>query len=604
MTDVALSADSGRRLEWGLRAVAIVVALLAVFDPGCTRMAAIRPVVAILQGSPADHVRAQAAAQALAADFDVVRGDVAGAAAYVLAGDSRPDGWTPDPDAVVFSIVPDTSTAVRILRVRVPDTVAVDSVAPVDVDVEVPGDEVRALTVSLVVEGTRLQHVQREVVAPAADGTARRVVTVPMTFVPTAAGVMRLRIEAGTSEEPGAVADVALTVTTRVWKVLAFDGRPTYLGTFVRRALEEDPRFDVTARSLTSRQTSVQTGAAPDALSDARAIGTYDLVVVGAPDALGATEAVALDRYLRDRHGAAILLPETPTGVLLRRLTGVPDWREDRRPALVDIQSLTADAAAGGAFTASEFVWPLVWPPLARPLTAPVEPGAGVAGRPDPLWPVWQMPVGAGRLIVSAASDGWRSRGGDSSGFSTFWRSIAAGAAQATPPPVDVQVSARLVTPGEQVHVRVEDVLGDWAPAEPIAEVTAGDAADDVVATVRLWPSGTPRVWAGEFRSPFGPGRYRVHAGPGAQPFQVVTAEERQRPAADRDGLSAAAAWAHRGAAVPERELATLSSRVREATAPEEILRTSHPMRSVWWLPIFVTCTVGEWWLRRRRGAR
>ena len=29
-----------------------------------------------------------------------------------------------------------------------------------------------------------------------------------------------------------------------------------------------------------------------------------------------------------------------------------------------------------------------------------------------------------------------------------------------------------------------------------------------------------------------------------------------------------------------------------------------HPMRSVWWLVPFVACLAGEWWLRRRAGAR
>ena len=50
-----------------------------------------------------------------------------------------------------------------------------------------------------------------------------------------------------------AVADKVLDVHARTWQVLAFDGRTSYAATFVRRALETDPRFNVTTLVVTSR---------------------------------------------------------------------------------------------------------------------------------------------------------------------------------------------------------------------------------------------------------------------------------------------------------------------------------------------------------------
>jgi hypothetical protein len=221
------------------------------------------------------------------------------------------------------------------------------------------------------------------------------------------------------------------------------------------------------------------------------------------------------------------------------------------------------------------------------------------------------MPVGSGRLIVSSAIDGWRSRAGAALGFSAFWRSVAAAAADATPPVVDVQVTGRLVRPGQAMDVRVE-VFTDTEPTAAVRD-TGG-----VMSPVRLWrpvsgAAGSTRRWEGAIRAPEMPGRYRIEVATAADAtgiaeFLVVDSDpvggNSLQPLTPQNNLASAAASAHRGAVIAAAELATLPARIAAVVEPMQIPVTRHPMRWAWWLVPFAVCASSEWWLRRRRGER
>ena len=586
-----------------LRGVALLVAVLAFIDPGLMRAAQDRPTVVVLQASPSNRNLALDAVAALQPTFDVSRVDVPDAAAYVIAGTDLPEDWRPSTNARVFAVTPAATTpGLKILQFTAPAEVSLDSIASIEAEVQVDGTGEREVMMSLFADGVRLSQAPRRV-----SGTDTRI-RVPLTFVPSQTGLVRLRIEAALTGRDPAVADKVLDVHARAWQVLAFDGRPSYAATFVRRALESDPRFTVTTRVVTSRASAMQTNAAPSTLTDPASLAAFDLIIVGAPEAFGEPEARALLRYMRERQGAVILLPETMPGVLLPRLSGQVAWQEERRLDPVPVSPVAATNPAGpgstgsnDVWTAAEFLWPVRWPPLAETLARLAAPAEG-SSAPRPA--VWQVPIGGGRLAVSSAMDGWRSRAGSSSGFSAFWRWTAAALAQATPPLVDVTMPRRLLTPGQWAQVSV----GMFSAGEPAARVTGGS----MDAPVRLWPvpgvaSGTIREWSAEFRAPDFPGRYRLGvtggaAGSGVEFLVVNDAPIRAAP--ERDGLALLAASTHRGRVVAVDQLKQLPTQISEIVTAGPGRAPWHPMRSVWWLMPFTLCAAGEWWLRRHRGER
>jgi hypothetical protein len=47
-----------------------------------------------------------------------------------------------------------------------------------------------------------------------------------------------------------------------------------------------------------------------------------------------------------------------------------------------------------------------------------------------------------------------------------------------------------------------------------------------------------------------------------------------------------------------------LVQHLRASVRPVDTRRARHPLRSAWWILPFAACLGGEWFLRRRRGAR
>ncbi len=93
--------------------------------------------------------------------------------------------------------------------------------------------------------------------------------------------------------------------------------RPSWNATFVRRALEQDPSFDVSTLVQASKGLEVRAGTPPAALT-ADALSAFEAVVVGAPEELRASEVEAL-----------------------QDVRAAPGWRGGARPRSAAVRSVS-----------------------------------------------------------------------------------------------------------------------------------------------------------------------------------------------------------------------------------------------------------------------
>lgn len=564
-------------LEWGCRMAAIAIVVLALVDPVrvVTRVPPMR--VALVPAAGATEAHMAQVRQALA-DTTVLDADAHGVDAYVIVGRLPPP--VDVGDAPAFAVVPPASPdAPEIRRVQVRDRVPVDAVSQVMVTLAAAE---RPVTLTLLADGVPVD--ERVVDAGVASADLR--------FAPARAGVVHLRVTARAGEGPVAMADAAVEAEVVQRRVLVWDGRPSWASTFLRRALEVDPRFEVTVRTTTSRGAAVMAGAPPATL-DRRDLMGMDVVVVSAPDVLDESAASALEAYARDHEGAMVLLPETDTGgSVMSRLTGITGWTMDRRAVLESVRSPV------GVWTASEFVWPSTWPAAAEPMAA------CLTGTPRRC-PVWRTPLGGGRVIVSSAIDGWRTRATGESAYTLFWRTVIGDEAAATPRPVTVTPVTRLVVSGAMVEM---DIAIQATGTVPHAE---WQNTQGTVAPVRVWPTADRRYVAG-FRAPDVPGRYRLvvtneqagRSATGSAEFLVIEPGTLQLPLPATSTALTAWTMARDGVVVPFDELSTMGGRLRESRASAAARVPWHPMRSPWWIVPCAGLLAVEWWSRRRRGAR
>lgn len=556
----------------------VAIALAGVLDPVWTVARDARPMVVLTTSDGARPEDVTAVARALESTATVTRTWRPEAVATVLVGDAVP-AMRPEGPVIV---VPSTPTDRPIIRaIEAPARVPLDGAAQVGVSLTVPTDATGDVRVRLLVDGT-----------PQAEVLHSGTPALRVTAVPARPGLARLRVEASMGDGPVAIADAVMEVIDTRWRVLVYDGRPTWASTFVRRALEEDPRFDVIARTATSRGVSAQSGAAPARLSEPGVLDDVRLVVVGAPDALTTADVEALERYLREQHGAVVVLPEREEGAALGRLTGVSAWREERQPEVV-----VTPGVAGGAVRASEFVWPLSWPRLAEPVAA-------CADARDCA--VWRVVRGGGQVIVSSAADAWRLRLADEGAYERFWRHVAAMAAEATPEALAVTVDVPVVSPGGVVRATLTRLTAASDPASP-SSVGEWQDTQGGRGGVTWWPATPVRSHA-EFRAPATPGRYRLVATEGARSvraeFLVVEPESWTPPVPDARHEREALVSASGGARVDVANVGTLPDTVRRVAGVQSAQVPVAPMRSPWWLLPCVALLSFEWWTRRRQGAR
>jgi hypothetical protein len=313
------------------------------------------------------------------------------------------------------------------------------------------------------------------------------------------------------------------------------------------------------------------------------------VILVGGLDALSAADVGGLDRFLRSRGGAVVLLPDerVTRGAAADLVSGGPE-------RLLERPSTLAMTRADPPLQASE-LW-LQEPPARQGEIVATTAGAGGA----PV--VVTMAHGAGRVLVSGAMDAWRFRAANDGAFDRFWQAAVAGLALAAPPALDVEVLPSPLRPGE--------------PGEVIVRARRADAAVRVRASVddrpiRLWPDAERGVYRGAVTAPATAGRAIVRAAVDATATSGEHSAARFVPvvtgARSASGMApplALVASAHGGINVTPDHFPELARFLRARVQSGRTRRFAHPMRSPWWIAPFAACLAGEWWLRRRRGLR
>ena len=555
-----------------LRGVAIVIAIAAVIDPvftvarpRSTRLA----VINLSQADPHDvlnKLRDIDAAMVLRDGAD--RLPCAPDERCVVVADGSRDADVPaDIQAPIALIRRPRAGGANVVIVSATTSSAHHDAASGAVSVAIRGEGIagRRITVRVLDGGAVIG-------STSIDWKSDATQTIEVPWWPIATGARVLRVEAAVNGADAIAfdnaVDLPVTIADRKEPVLVFDPRPSWSSTFVRRALEDDPRFIVDHRARVAP--AVTAGTAAGRLDQAT-LDVTPLVVVGAPDALTAVEVDLLDQYVRNRGGSLILLPERPpSGAAARLFDG--EWSEQ----------LVAQPETAGPLRATELLRPRA---IAFGATAL-----------SPL--VIATPRGQGRIIVSGAMDAWRYRAANDA-FDRFWTSVAAESA-VLGQKLRIEFGRAPATPGSRVPFTIR--YRSMEPAES-TEATAIATCEGAQA-VRVWPAGSPGVFAGELpiantascEIEAAIDGFVGHAGiatsaHAAQPVDAVLAKlERAVRAAggvvtDEDNLE------------PVREWNRSSPQVNEASP-------MRPMHSPWWLLPFAGGLSVEWWLRRRNGLR
>ncbi|MEP6779796.1 MAG: hypothetical protein ABJC26_07900 [Gemmatimonadaceae bacterium] len=582
-----------------LRGLAIVIAIFALIDPQLTSERSIKPEVSVV---PTDAVIDRALAiqvsEQLRGAFTVIQSPFAGALATVVVGSRIPDNASTFAPPV-FAVAPDgPGTRISIDAVRTPRRVPFQARVPVVASVRTSGANGKQVEIHLFVNDAPVDVQTRDIT----NSEAR--IDVPLSFVPTANGVVSLRATATIKGESStASANAVVDVYEQKWAVLFYDARPSWMSTFVRRAVERDPRFAVTSRVVTSTNVSKDAGRPPVGLNDGTINELYDAVVVGAPESLSERDVDGLNSFLRRRGGSVVMLFDEMKPGRYERLADFGAWTKQSNSQSTIIGGNDTDSIA---MRATEWMWPARVPPSAT-VFALSNANARDSSTMHPM--VWQSSVGAGRLVVSTALDAWKFRDPAQSGFEKFWQQIVGEAANASPAMIDVQLPASVVDGGSMVDIQVtsrDASLAELTVNRPVrSSVSATVAVAHGSEPIRLWPSGAPGRFRGSFRAPDSSGSYRVNVGADGgrvdASFIVASGSTAKANPANTELLSAWTA-AKGGQLFHTADLARLPgelTRVLHSAARRVIW---YPMRSAWWVVPFAGLLCVEWLMRRRRG--
>ena len=567
-----------------LRTVAVAIAVAALIDPALSVSRPAPRTVVLVQMASSGTASAESAVRATLPGVEITLRPVtdgrlpcAPGEACVMVADGSVDAEIPG----------DLTAPVSLIRVAVPagPNLAVQSVAA-----SLMQQSAGAGTLRVSMSGTGLQGRRTDLrvtdgaatVGSAshewkADGDA----AVDLPWWPLGEGPRTLRVTAVPFDGETSLADngveVGVDVSSARVSVLVFDTRPSWASTFVRRALEDDRRFQVA--HFVALGPALVAGTARGRL-DARALDAVPVAIVGSPDALSGSDVTLLERFVRERGGTLILVPDRAlSGPSMRLLAG--RWTEH----------LEASASAVGPLRASET--------LRMSSTSPFDVVLGaVAGSPA----IVLTPSGHGRIVVSGAMDAWRYRDTDGGAFEQFWRSLVLESASAGAA-LQLDFARPLAVPGASVPFTVRHRQMESGVQRAVrATASCGGPAQ----SIRLWPQGASGVFGGTLvidgtepcevsaavdGGPVVTGGVAVTTGATASVSAVLGKLERAA------GLSGGATGTVGEVTAVVSALATV---VPESPPPVPV----HPMRSVWWMSPFVACLGAEWWLRRRAGLR
>jgi hypothetical protein len=650
---------SGPSLPLVLRALAVTIVALALLDPSLPSGRYADRVVAVVSAEELGADRAATAAERdgttwvdrvaerMADRFTVIRGAYPGASATVLAGDHLPAALTEGdlflaspiflahPDPVGAGTLPPVLP--RVTRVEAPRRVSPESLIPVHAWIARGngdpmgtgvGETEASFRATLRMDGV----VVSDTVFPGSVGDSSPAV-LRFEVVPSRRGPLPLRLEvtgvnAGDGTAHTSTADFLVDVAPREWRVLFFDGRPSWMSTFVRRAVESDPRFAVRSRTVTSPGLATQFGAPPASLGTAGALDSLDVVVVGAPELLSESDTDALQAFMEMRGGSVLLLLDREASGPHDRLTGVTSWT---RGGGAEPVRLTPDARGGlesPGLHARSMIWPDPLPPAGR---AVVTTPAG-----DPV--VWRRPGGKGRLIVSGALDNWQFRDPETTHFEPVWREIVGEAADLAPRALEAEwigshqgggwgigAASGIAPPGGVLRfgITLRDAPAPGTSVTAVATLAGSAGGSEVPVAggdfdrmVPLWPTEVPGRFEGRLRTPVAPGPHRMDVlvevdgqGGGEQgggrlaaALPLVVLADAAPPPPDDPALMAAWAASRGGTLRASDELADLEAEILQAVGAEGPSDPWHPMRSPWWILPLALLLGGEWAWRRRRG--
>ncbi len=410
---------------------------------------------------------------------------------------------------------------------------------------------------------------------------------VAMEWVPLGPGVRHLQLHATSADALEAIegaVDIGVSVHSTPDPVLIYDPRPSWSSTFVRRALEQSPSFAIRARTRVAPGVVASAGET-FALRPADLLAA-SVVIVGAPEELTVPEVELLRRYVQERGGSLLVLPDRAS---LGRSATL--W-----PAVVRERVVKTPLQAGPMRASELLLMPSL--PVGTRSVVTIADGTAV---------VATAATGGGRIIFSGMLDAWRYRAEDAGAFDRFWQGVVAEAASAAGPPLAATVENPLVSVGEDVLIHIERRSFGTAPLTAIRATVACDTG--VERSSRVWPDGVDRFVTRFTPEHAGMCRVTVEAESrdlGAQTaiVEVRAIAERRRPRVTGAALSRLAALHDAAVVAPGEEDALVKALLARLEPGARVKTPVQPMRSPWWLLPFVTCLTGEWWLRRRRGLR
>jgi hypothetical protein len=577
-----------------LRWLAIVIALVAIWDPALRASRPQRPpidisrAVALRRGASASAVVQELRRQLEQAGFRINSGEPS--VAHLVVADRPPASAAADVPIWAIDLSEHGGPNVAIRRASAISGRPGESA---EVRVAVDGTGVKGST-------TELRLEQHGIVLASArhvwDGP-QETWTAALHFVPPTNDAMSLVARAvplageRTADDNGM--DVHVAAQRPPVRVLTYDANVTWGSTFVRRSLEGEPAFSLAGLQRASQGIATHAGAPPPGLS-AAAVTPYDVIVVGSPEDLQPRDVEVLRWFVDERGGVAVFVPQRrPSGPYATLLS---DTAVDER---VLEQAIVLDTPAGEQLRSSELL-------VARRLAVSAQPLATLGPQAEPV--VFAMRRGNGVVIFSGALDAWRSRGSDQQAFARFWRRALSEAASSVPPRLSVEVEPTPAQVGDAVKIRVR--LRATELQESGATLTSGPVAARVIGpaqrvdeVVRLGPGEEPGFFEGEWTVPAA-GDYDVAVSRGdARGDARITALAGVSRGADADpeGLQLLARSSGGEVASPDRLGDLVASlEARYPAKPQEV--RVHPMRSPWWVVPFALALTAEWGWRRLKG--
>jgi hypothetical protein len=417
-----------------------------------------------------------------------------------------------------------------------------------------------------------------------------------LQYLPPGAAATRLRVRASSTASETSLgdnlADIAVPAMRGPVRTLVVEAAVTWPAMFVRRALEGEPAFAVSAVQRAAKSVATRAGGPPATLIPS-ALSAFEVVVIGGPDSLGARDLEGLRWFIEERGGLVLFIPdERPSGRYLE-LIGIPSTT----PRLLE-----SPARLEHGLHAAEMLVPADLPPSAAPLASD--------GEGHPI--IFSARRGAGAIVFSGALDAWRYR---DDAYAQFWRAVVSSHAAAVPPPIDLRLHPAIAAPGQPVRVFVRlhgaDMAGGDVLALPNLSARAVAAGGDVDEPIRLWPTVEPGVYEGQWRARTA-GPYSVSVTAGDPPSRlprlgetsaplVVAADAVHGSAADPESLALVTSGSG-GQVFPVDRAPALVDAMKNRHPPRTAVTPSHPMRSPWWLVPFAGLLCAEWAVRRKRG--